>query len=79
MKYPVYIVSDEPRVRRRFWTQDKRVRTAAREAISGGNAPGTFTLGLPAPHPNNPNKYKPIIHIIGHLSGIITSIVTVAV
>ena len=78
MKWPIYIVADEPRVRRRFWSQERRVRAAAREAI-GASAPGEFVVSLPLPHINNKNKHLPIVFVVGHRGGTITSILTISV
>lgn len=77
MKYPIYIVNDEPRVRRRMWSQDKRVRAAAREAILLGSVPERFMVSLPAPHPSNKNPNRQIGFLVGQMGGIVTSIVTI--
>jgi len=79
MKWPIYIVNSEPRVRRRLWTQDHRVRKAAHEALTMGLVPEKFVVSLAAPHIANRNKHQAVLHLVGTLRNVITSIVTISV
>lgn len=79
MKRPIYIVVDEPRVRRRMWSQERRVRRAANEAAQSGPVPEEFVVALPPPHPKNRNAHLPVLHVVGQLAGVVTSLTTMAV
>lgn len=77
MKWPIHIVTDEPRVRRRMWPEDRRARRAAAEAAP--TQPDRFVVSLGEPHPANKNPHRGVLYLVGQLNGVITSMITIAV
>lgn len=77
VKWPVYIVSEEPRVRRRMWPEERRARRAASEAAQG-QAVGEFIVALGPPHPSNKHPRPRHLYLAGQINGVITSLITIA-
>lgn len=76
MKYPVY-VAFEPRTRQRFWTAIRRAGALARGALAEATGlPATFVVSLMPPKPGNKQRPHPVLWIVGHTCGSITSIIS---
>ena len=76
MRCPVYISWFEPRVRRRWWSDSRRAKAIAKEALTGGPMPARFYVSLPQSHANNPNKPNCFMYYVEHLCGEITTMIT---
>ena len=80
MKYPIYTVFDEPRVRRRLWENEKRARCAAKEALLGeAVVPEKFIVSIAPPHSNNKAAVLGacLTYLVGQLRGQVTSVTTI--
>lgn len=75
MKYPVYIPWFEPRVRRRWWSDIRRAKALAVEALTP-NLPERFYMTINDAHPNNPNNKGHNLYLVGHAKGHITFLET---
>ena len=78
MRWPLYISHDEPRVRRRMWTEERRARRAAAEGAQG-MAAERFLVALPPAHPANKSPRLGCLFLAGQINGVVTSLITIAV